>query len=69
MDKTNQAQQKIVKKSEKILEFIDLDNLMANPQAYMSEFNKQFFESLDEELQEAIKAGEEKAYKMIKNIK
>ena len=52
-----------------ILKVIDIDEVQKNPQIYMQELGKQFFESLEDEIKEAIKAGEEKANAIIRNIK
>tara|TARA_A100001201_G_C4011401_1_gene177678 strand:- start:452 stop:688 length:237 start_codon:yes stop_codon:yes gene_type:complete len=61
-------QDRIEKESTKILEVIDIDALMLNPEAYMKELGKQFYESNIDEIQEAIKAGEKKAEKIINSI-
>ena len=53
---------------DKILQAIDLDRLLQNPKPYMEELSKQFFESLDDEIRDAIKAGESKANRIINNI-
>ena len=68
LDKISNLQTKIDNDSKDILEFIDIDKLMENPEAYMVEFNKQYFESRDE-IVEAIEAGEEKARKIMNKIK
>jgi hypothetical protein len=61
-------QDRVEKESTKILEVIDIDALMLNPEAYMKELGKQFYESNIDEIQEAIKAGEKKAEKIINSI-
>ena len=69
LNKITNLDHKIDKEIDQLLAVIDLDELLANPQLYMQELSKQFFESLDDEIAEAIKAGESKANQIIKNIK
>tara|TARA_R110002012_G_scaffold36532_5_gene103055 strand:- start:2681 stop:2914 length:234 start_codon:yes stop_codon:yes gene_type:complete len=68
LDKISNLQTKIDKEADEILTYIDIDNVLANPQPYMTEFSRQFFESIRDELLEAIKAGEDKANKIMDNI-
>ena len=58
----------INKEVDGILRVIDVDQLLDNPEAYMQEISKQFFESLDDELKQAIEAGELKADRIINSI-
>ena len=58
----------IDKEVDGILRVIDVDQLLENPEAYMQEISKQFFESLDDELKQAIEAGELKADRIINSI-
>jgi|TARA_A100001201_G_C4003383_1_gene175247 anti-sigma28 factor (negative regulator of flagellin synthesis) len=58
----------IDKEVDGILRVIDVDQLLDNPEAYMQEISKQFFESLDDELKQAIEAGELKADRIINSI-
>ena len=69
LNKITTLDQKIDEEIDQLLEVIDLDELLANPEVYMRELSKQFFESLEDEIQEAIEAGESKANQIIKNIK
>ncbi len=69
LNKITNLDQKIDKEIDQLLAVIDLDELLANPEVYMRELSKQFFESLEDEIQEAIEAGESKANQIIKNIK
>lgn len=69
LNKITNLEEKVDKQVDKLLRVIDLDQLQANPQRYMEELGKQFYESLEDELQEAIKAGESKANQIINNIK
>ena len=69
LNKITTLDQKIDEEIDQLLEVIDLDELLANPQLYMQELSKQFFESLEDEIKEAIEAGETKANQIIKNIK
>tara|TARA_Y100000401_G_scaffold10522_1_gene7189 strand:- start:1959 stop:2201 length:243 start_codon:yes stop_codon:yes gene_type:complete len=68
LDKITEIEDKIDKEVDEVLRVIDIDQLQANPQEYMQELSKQFFESLGDELQEAIKAGEIKADRIMKSI-
>ena len=68
LDKISDLEDKIDNEIEELLRIIDIDQLLANPEAYMTELSKQFFESLDDELKEAIEAGELKADGIIKSI-
>ena len=68
LDKITKIQKKVDNETDDLLQFINLDSLLANPQGYMSELNKQFFENLQDEILEAVEAGEEKAIRILKNI-
>ncbi len=68
LDKISDLEDKIDNEIDELLRIIDIDQLLANPEAYMTELSKQFFESLDDELKEAIEAGELKADRIIKSI-
>ena len=68
LDKISDLEDKIDNEIEELLRIIDIDQLLANPEAYMTELSKQFFESLDDELKQAIEAGELKADRIIKSI-
>ena len=65
LNKITTLDQKIDEEIDQLLEVIDLDELLANPQLYMQELSKQFFESLEDEIKEAIEAGEAKANQII----
>ena len=68
LNKITNLDQKIDKEIDQLLAVIDLDELLANPEVYMRELSKQFFESLEDEIQEAIEAGELKADRIVKSI-
>ena len=68
LDKITDLEDKIDNEIDELLRIIDIDQLLANPEAYMTELSKQFFESLDDELKQAIEAGELKADRIIKSI-
>ena len=68
LNKIADLEDRIDKEIDQLLQAIDIDKLLANPQPYMEELSKQFFESLDDELKEAITAGENKADTIIKSI-
>ena len=68
LNKIVKLQDKIDKESEQILNVIDINQLQANPYEYMKELGKQFYESSLDEIEEAIKAGENTAEKIIKSI-
>ena len=53
---------------DELLNVIDIDQLLANPEIYMRELSKQFFESLDDEMKEAINAGTSKANHILESI-
>jgi len=68
LDKITDLEDKIDNEIDELLRIIDIDQLLANPEVYMTELSKQFFESLDDELKQAIEAGELKADRIIKSI-
>ena len=68
LNKISDLEDKIDKEIEELLNAIDIDRLLANPEPYMQELSKQFFESLNDELKEAIQAGELKADRIINSI-
>ena len=68
LDKISDLEDKIDNEIDELLRVINIDQLLANPEIYMRELSKQFFESLDDELKEAIEAGELKADRIIKSI-
>jgi len=68
LDKITDLEDKIDSEIDELLNIIDIDQLLANPEVYMQELSKQFFESLDDELKQAIVAGELKAERIIKSI-
>ena len=68
LDKITDLEEQIDREVDELLRVIDIDQLLANPEQYMQELSKQFFESLDDELKQAIEAGELKADRIIKNI-
>ena len=68
LDKISDLEDKIDNEIDELLRIIDIDQLLANPEAYMTELSKQFFESLDDELKQAIESGELKADRIIKSI-
>ena len=68
LDTISDLEDKIDNEIDELLRIIDIDQLLANPEAYMTELSKQFFESLDDELKEAIEAGELKADRIVKSI-
>lgn len=68
LNKITTLDQKIDQEVDKVLEVIDLDELLLNPQEYMQELSKQFFESLEDEISEAIEAGELKANQIVDSI-
>ena len=68
LNKISDLEDKIDKEIEELLKVIDMDRLLANPEPYMQELSKQFFESLNDEIKEAIQAGEIKADRIISSI-
>ena len=68
LDKITDLEDKIDNEIDELLRVIDIDQLLAKPDVYMRELSKQFFESLDDEMKEAIEAGEIKADRIIKSI-
>ena len=68
LDKISDLEDKIDNEIDELLRIIDIDQLLANPEIYMRELSKQFYESLDDELKQAIEAGELKADRIVKSI-
>ena len=68
LDKITDLEEQIDREIDELLRVIDIDQLLANPEQYMQELSKQFFESLDDELTQAIEAGELKADRIVKSI-
>ena len=68
LDKITDLEEKIDREIDELLSIIDIDQLLSTPEVYMRELSKQFFESLDDELKQAIEAGEVKADRIIKSI-
>ena len=68
LDKITDLEEQIDREVDELLRVIDIDQLLANPEQYMQELSKQFFESLDDELKQAIDAGQVKADRIIKSI-
>ena len=68
LDKISDLEDKIDNEIDELLRVINIDQLLANPEIYMRKLSKQFFESLDDELKEAIEAGELKADRIVKSI-
>ena len=67
-NKITDIEEKIDTDIDQLLEAVDIDRLLANPEQYMEELSKQFFESLNDELIQAIQAGELKADRIINSI-
>ena len=68
LDKITDLEDKIDNEIDQLLRIIDIDQLLANPEVYMTELSKQFFESLDDELKQAINAGTSKANHILESI-
>tara|TARA_Y100001938_G_scaffold58720_1_gene82169 strand:- start:1743 stop:1985 length:243 start_codon:yes stop_codon:yes gene_type:complete len=68
LNKIADLEDKIDNEIEELLKVIDIDQLLANPEQYMQELSKQFFESLNDELKQAIIAGELKAERILNSI-
>ena len=68
LDKITDLEDKIDNEIDELLRIIDIDQLLANPEVYMTELSKQFFESLDDELKQAINAGTSKANHILESI-
>ena len=68
LDTISDLEDKIDNEIDVLLRVIDIDQLLANPEIYMRELSKQFYESLDDELKQAIEAGELKADRIVKSI-
>tara|TARA_R100001594_G_scaffold86949_1_gene121343 strand:+ start:767 stop:1015 length:249 start_codon:yes stop_codon:yes gene_type:complete len=68
LNKISDLEDRIDQQIDQLLEAIDLDKLLANPKPYMEELSKQFYESLEDELKEAIEAGEVKADSIIRSM-
>ena len=68
LDKITDLEETIDSEIDELLKAIDIEQLLASPEQYMSELSKQFFESLDDELKQAIQAGELKADRIVNSI-
>ena len=68
LDTISDLEDKIDNEIDELLRVIDIDQLLANPEIYMRELSKQFYESLDDDLKQAIEAGELKADRIVKSI-
>ena len=68
LNKITDIEEKIDTDIDQSLEAVDIDRLLANPEQYMEELSKQFFESLNDELIQAIQAGELKADRIVNSI-
>tara|TARA_Y100000004_G_scaffold52855_1_gene58729 strand:+ start:274 stop:525 length:252 start_codon:yes stop_codon:yes gene_type:complete len=68
LNKIAKLEDRIDQQVDELLKAIDLDKLLVNPKPYMEEISKQFYESLEDELLEAIEAGEQKADSIIRSI-
>ena len=68
LNKITDIEEKIDTDIDQLLEAVDIDRLLANPEQYMEELSKQFLESLNDELIQAIQAGELKADRIINSI-
>ena len=68
LNKITDIEEKIDTDIDQLLEAVDIDRLLATPEQYMEELSKQFFESLNDELIQAIQAGELKADRIINSI-
>ena len=68
LDTISDLEDKIDNEIDELLRVIDIYQLHANPEIYMRELSKQFYESLDDELKQAIEAGELKADRIVKSI-
>jgi uncharacterized membrane-anchored protein len=65
LDDIDKLKDKVTKDSEIILEKVDLDELRKNPQEYIYNLGKQFYEAHNKELKQAITLGEKKAKKIL----
>jgi len=65
-DKLDELKATVEKDSEKILKAIKLDALLANPEQYLINLGKQYYESHQENIKKAIKLGKEEAEQMVK---
>jgi arsenate reductase-like glutaredoxin family protein len=68
LDKITDLEEKIDREIDELLSIVDINQLLSTHEVYMQELSKQFFESLDDELKQAIEAGEVKADRIIKSI-
>ena len=65
-DKLDEIKAEVEKDSEKILKAINLDALLANPEQYLINLGKQYYESHQENIKKAINIGKEEAEQMVK---
>ena len=65
-DKLDELKDVVEKDSQKILKAINLDALLANPEQYLINLGKQYYESHQHNLKKAIKIGEDEAKAIVK---
>ena len=65
-DKLDELKDVVEKDSQKILKAIKLDALLANPEQYLINLGKQYYESHQHNLKKAIKIGEDEAKAIVK---
>lgn len=65
LDEIDDIQEVVEKRSEKILELIDMEELLKNPQEFLLNIAQDFYELHSDELDRSIKAGEKQARAII----
>tara|TARA_Y100000361_G_C10898240_1_gene207695 strand:- start:169 stop:402 length:234 start_codon:yes stop_codon:yes gene_type:complete len=67
LDKIDILKIKVGNDADKILEAIDLDDLLKNPQEYLEELGKAFLDEHKKEIKEAFEEGRKYAEKVVAN--
>lgn len=65
LDKIDILKLKIGQDADKILEAIDIDDLLKDPEAYLNALSEQFMKDHDKEIKQGYKEGQKFATKII----
>jgi len=66
LDKIDILKLKVGQDADKILEAIDIDDLLKDPEAYLNALGQQFMQDHDKEIKQGFKEGKSFAKKIIK---
>ena len=68
LDKIDILKLEIKEDANKILEAIDIDDLLKDPEGYLTALGEQFIQDHDKEIKQGYKEGEKFATKIIKKL-